>query len=172
MLPPPLRRLSPLLSGVLLTLILSCSKSNSSSSKVERPSSAVLVGTWESEELTIRIHSAFGIADSTVILQANRDNWQDKMGLEPIVTTFRPDNTFSAIYRELDGSLRSESSGYFELISQDSLIIRRVKPGVETIRHAWVMKNDSVYGFSSTIDYDRDGERDDEMFALNRRISR
>ena len=162
-------------SAIFLFLIaistISCS-SDSKTREPQKPRIDLFLGTWESEELTIRIHSAYGIEDSTLQIQANRSNWAEKMGLRPIITTFRADNTYSATYLEVDGTLRSESSGYFELISQDSLIIRRMKPSVETLRHAWIQKNDSIFGFSSVVDYDRDGQVDDELFALNRRIKR
>ncbi len=152
-------------------VIASCTREPASKPQ-PLPRNDLLTGTWESEELTVRLHSAYGNPDSSAIIKANRRNWVEVMGLLPIQTTFNPDNTYSAIYREADGTIRSETSGYFELLGRDSLIIHRLKPSAETIRHIWVQKNDSVYGFSGLVDYDRDGLTDDELFSLNRRIHR
>jgi len=159
--------------GILLLFSSLVSCTDQPKSTPERfPGAEVLVGTWQSEELTIRLHSAFGQVDSFVEIKANPANWVDVMGLQPIETTFYPDYTYKAVYREPDGSLRSETSGYFEMFGRDSLLIHRIKPSKETIRHSWVEKNDSVYGFSSLVDYDRDGVVDDELFSINKRIQR
>ncbi len=156
---------------VLSIWLVSCKgspKTNSSPS----PKVDMLVGTWESLSLTIRINSAYGIADSQMLIEAREDNWVEVMGILPVQTTFNRDYTYSAVYLEVDSSLRSRSSGYFEFIGLDTLVIHKMKPNVETIRHAWVQKNDSVYGFSGLVDFDQDGVVDDELFALNKRIYR
>ncbi|MBI1193584.1 MAG: hypothetical protein GC205_10475 [Bacteroidetes bacterium] len=157
--------------SMLAVLVLSCADQPKAAPK-KYPGAEMLVGTWQSEELTVRLHSAYGIADSFAEVQAKRNNWVAVMGLLPIETTFNMDYTYSAVYREPDGSIRSETSGYFEMFGQDSLLIHRLVPSKETIRHSWVQKNDSVYGFSSLVDYDRDGQVDDELFAINKRIRR
>jgi len=155
----------------LASLVLSCSDQPKAGPE-QYPGSEVLVGTWQSQELTIRLHSAYGVPDSLAEVRAKPSNWVEVMGLLPIETTFNADYTYSAVYREPDGTLRSETSGYFEMFGRDSLLIHRLVPSKETIRHSWIQKNDSVYGFSSLVDYDRDGQVDDELFAINKRISR
>jgi hypothetical protein len=155
-------------------LFASCSSGSGDSGTQDQatPKASLFAGTWVSEELTIRLHTAYGIQDSSAVFSAKRSNWSSVMGMLPVETTFYPDYTFTALYRHRDSTISAQTSGYFELLGQDSIILYRLQPSPEVIRHAWVNKNDSVMGFSSRLDYDRDGERDDEMYALNRRISR
>lgn len=89
----------------------------------------------------------------------------------PIRTVFRMDQSYFALYRNPDSSVLSKTSGFFELKGRDSLIIHKQQPNKETIRHAWVKKDADTYGFIGIVDFDGDGQIDDEMFALNRRVA-
>jgi hypothetical protein len=156
---------------LLAVLVAAC---NSSGSKTEQktPNGRYFHGTWSSMELNIRLESVGGIADSNRSIQADPGSWTKVLGIGPIHTTFHADNRFEAVYYDSAGQVQNQSSGYWELRGNDSLILHRLLPDPETIRHAWVRKNDSVVGFSGMVDFDRDGAQDDALFSLNTRIAR
>ncbi len=137
-----------------------------------KPSGRYFHGTWTSQQLTVRLESVGGQPDSARSIEAGPRNWTKVLGIGPIHTTFHADNRYEAVYFDSLGREQNRSSGYWELRGADSLILHRLLPDPETVRHAWVRKNDSVVGFSGLVDFDRDGAMDDVLFSLNKRIAR
>lgn len=128
------------------------------------------IGEWQSLELEVRINTVAGIEDSFFVLKISEDEWLSKHQMLPIRTVFNPDQSYYSEYRGADSLISQRSSGFFE-VKGDSLIIHRTEPSLETLYHTWVRKNDSIYGFQSVLDYDGDGQADDEFFSLNLRTA-
>jgi hypothetical protein len=164
----PMKRI---LISCLAAALAACGGSNGQDRAVQGPNPAFLYGTWTSVSLDVRMPTVGG-ADSTATLSAREADWSRRLGIGPIHTIFHPDNRYEARYFDTLGAVTRRGSGYWELRPGDSLILHRLEPSPETLRHAWVRKNDSVVGFSGLVDFDRDGETDDALYALNRRIAR
>ena len=157
--------------AVLCCLLSACSSGKNDGKAAVKVAPEGFYGTWISQELIVRWHTVNG-TDSNMTIQANEASWEEKLGISLIETRFHPNNLYDAAYETADGGPAQRSEGYWELKGEDSIVLHRLKPSPETLRYAWVRKNDSVLGFSGWVDFDGDGEHDDELFSLNRRIAR
>jgi hypothetical protein len=127
-----------------------------------------MIGEWRSISILVKMNSANNTA-SDRLLAANEDNWEKVTGIRPVRTFFKPDGTYYAEYYNLKDSIVYQPSGEWS-VSEDSLFVHQLKPKLAMLRYAVTIKND-VGEFRSRLDFDGDGQSDDEFFGVSRNVS-
>jgi hypothetical protein len=126
-----------------------------------------LVGEWRNTSLKVMMNTFNGFKDSTRMLEANLNNWEEKVRIKPIQTFFEKDGTYRSDHFALNDSLLFSAAGTWTL-SNDTLIMRQTSPNVATYRLKTKIVNDEAT-FSGIIDFDDDGEEDDEYFGTQKK---
>lgn len=128
-----------------------------------------LTGTWEIEEMKIRMNS-FQNSQSDTVIEVTSDSWEEKMKTRNIQTTFNADGTYHSLHRNLKDSVVYDPAGIWS-IRGDSLVIQDTIPVNVTYKYK-VLIGDGVAEFWGTEDFDQDGKVDDEYYSRQRRISK
>ncbi len=126
-----------------------------------------LTGTWEIDELTIKLNSQNNSND-TLIISANRANWETKMVSRNIQTTYSNDGKYHSLHRNLRDSVTYDPHGYYQ-IKGDSLYITDTFP--QKKNYIFRMKlNKNQVEFFGLADFDGDGKVDDEYYSKQVKI--
>ncbi|MEX0812511.1 MAG: hypothetical protein WD048_09875 [Chitinophagales bacterium] len=115
-----------------------------------------LIGDWESLSIKVEINSEGG---ESRVLEVPRSQWEEKLKIQPIQTTYNADSTYSSVYKSLEGKVITTNKGTW-LIKNDALIMRETEPRKENFRYSVEFSGDSAL-FKGEIDWDLDGKKDD-----------
>lgn len=125
-----------------------------------------LPGTWESVSLNVVINTV-GNADSTEIFNVEEANWTRKLGMPPVKTKFFAEgNKYVREFRNLQGALTDTLRGRWNVFG-DTLML--IEPSA-TYQYVTDFKNGKLE-LNSMVDWDGDGEVDDEYKAIERKVS-
>lgn len=127
----------------------------------------MLTGTWEIEKLTITMNT-YKNSDTSNIIEATADNWEQKMNSRNIRTTYNADGTYHSLHRDLNDSVFYDPAGTWKIIG-DTLFVQDTFPARRSYRFR-VMVDSSFAEFRGIEDFDGDGKADDEYYSLQRRI--
>ncbi|MFY8021176.1 MAG: hypothetical protein ACOVP1_08260 [Bacteroidia bacterium] len=126
-----------------------------------------IIGTWEIEELNIKLNSINNTND-TQIFSAKRENWETKMRSRNIQTTYTSDGKYHSLHRNLKDSITYDPHGYYQ-IKGDSLYITDTFPKKQN--YVFKMKlNKKQVEFFGMEDFDGDGKIDDEYYSKQIKI--
>ncbi len=148
----------------LLALVLSsCQKS-------ETPESVdlkeMMPGTWESVSIKVVVNSVSN-TDSSYVFDVPEKLWKEKLGVQPVKTYYQAEeNKFYSEYIDLDGNITNVERGKWYVFG-DTLM--RVTPDA-TYQYE-VAISGGVGTFKSMMDWDGDGNEDDEYSGVQRKIS-
>ena len=155
--------------AIYLTLIISCQSSNEKQANSEEPKEIeslekAILGTWENVSLSVTVHSVNN-TDSTKKVNIPRSEWEEKLKIKPIQTTYLEDGTFTSEYRDLNDSLVNKNEGLWA-VAGDSLALT----SDEVTTKYWAeCKNDTAV-FTGYLDWDGDGLADDLYKGVQRKL--
>lgn len=123
-----------------------------------------LIGKWENISLEVKMPT-FANSDSTSTLVANEGEWEKVLKIKPIQTIFNEDGTFTSSYFNLDNIPIGTEKGTW-LIRNDSLVLISNNYGSS---YKVIIKEDKAR-FTSIVDWDRDGKKDDLYDGWQKRV--
>ena len=129
--------------------------------------SSNLVGTWEIEELIIKLNSQNNTNDTTII-SANRGNWETKMVSRNIQTSYSSDGKYHSLHRNLKDSITYDPHGYYQ-VKGDSLYITDTFPKRNTYEFRMKLNKNHVE-YWGLADFVGDGKVDDEYYSKQVKI--
>lgn len=136
--------------------------------KTQTPSSNLkeaLPGVWESVSFEVNIQSANN-ADSTIVFKVAEENWEEKLGTKPIQTFFYTDNKYKRLFRGANTVAYDTLRGMWNVFG-DTLML--IEPNA-TYQYQVNIQDNGLAEFRSLMDWDGDGESDDEYLGIERKI--
>lgn len=131
----------------------------------QKPLSNVLPGTWESVSIRVEVNTAEN-TDSSYLFEVREEEWGERLGTRPIRFYFQPDNKYRQEFIALDGQPLSTAKGIWNTFG-DTLML--IEPNA-TYQYL-VSTGKGMAEFRTTMDWDGDGEEDDNYLSVQRRIS-
>jgi hypothetical protein len=153
----------------LLILLVSCTNDPKTPEDVapELSLEEAILGTWETIEL--EIHSPTYQGEDTTVHQLIKEaDWARVYGVQPSRTVFTADGKLKRTHKLVDGQDAGVINGLWKVTETDSLFI--IEPEV-TYTYAPKMENQRLT-LSGIVDYDFDGEKDDEYRSVMRLVGR
>lgn len=159
-------RLSFLL--LLLTLLYSCGADAPPASEDDGAIdyNKALLGTWEIIELSVHVPTYMG-QDTTVTERIEEADWSRKYGVKPARTTFTSDGKLRRTHYLVNGQLSDVTNGLWR-VQGDSLFF--IEPSI-TYLYSPYLKGEKLE-LTGRIDWDRDGEADDDYRGSFRLVGR
>ena len=124
-------------------------------------------GVWESVSIRVNINTADN-SDSTRIFEVPEENWEQMLGIKPIRTYYELDHKYRTEYRTRLDSLANMKRGMWNVFG-DTLML--IEPDV-TYQYIVALKPNGLAEFRSTLDWDGDGQEDDEYLGVQRFVSK
>ena len=160
--------ISPLLFVSLMLLILSSCQQDQADQVIEEAEvdlKSALQGTWQTFQINVAVNSADG-QDTFRTESLTEAIWKDVFNMEPPVWYFQPDQKFRRVHRNLNGGVVDQSRGMWNTFG-DTLVL--IEPEVT---YQYLVKiGEGRAAFRTFLDWDADGESDDEYQGLQRQIS-
>lgn len=154
---------------LLLVLLTSCT-SDPELSEQEAPNQSLenaMLGTWETIE--IEVHSpTYQGGDTTVHQLIKEADWGRVYGVQPARTVFTADGKLRRTHKLSGGQEAGIINGLWKVTDTDSLFI--IEPEI-TYTYAPTMEPQRLT-LRGVVDYDFDGEKDDEYRSVMRLVSR
>ena len=124
------------------------------------------VGTWNSKILRV-VKNTINGTDSSATFDVNPQNYQEVVGLKTATVHFREDGTYAEEYILPDDQVAYGQQGYWFILG-DTVIIAQYLPlkAQAVYRYHFEVKGDTSI-FRSLMDYDKDGEADDEFYGVS-----
>ena len=153
-----------LLLALLLVGAASCQKEKETT---ETDIKTELPGTWESVSINVKVNTVNN-TDSSYVFDVTEKNWSRTLGIQPIKTFYKNENNnYISEYYDLNDSLINVTRGKWYVFG-DSLTL--VTPEAT---YEYEVSLDGGRGtFRSLMDWDGDGQMDDEYNGVQRKISR
>lgn len=154
------------MAGILLVAaIISCSSDSAGEGAIDLHQ--VMPGTWEAVSVHVIVNTALN-QDSSYVFEVKEREWKRKLGVQPIKTYYlTKDNGYRSEYYNLEDSLVNVTRGRW-FVNGDSL--RLVTP--EATYEYEVSVSKGLGTFRALMDWDGDGQEDDNYTGIQRRISR
>ncbi|MHA8104246.1 hypothetical protein [Aquirufa nivalisilvae] len=124
--------------------------------------SRAIVGTWEIAHLRITMPS-YKNSDSTQNIEVLGKDWEAKMKVKNIQTTYAADGTYHSLHRNLQGKTTYNPAGRWQII-QDTLIIQDTIPKRITYKFRFKIKKNQIE-YWGVEDFDLDGKVDDQYYS-------
>jgi hypothetical protein len=121
------------------------------------------IGEWTNVSMRIWVKT-YNQSDTSFIVDINEENWDLKMTVQPIVTTVFEDGTYISEFRNSFDSLMYRPEGTW-MIDGDSLIME----DHQAIYKYKIFIDGDLAEFKSVVDWDGDGDVDDEYFGVQRK---
>ena len=147
---------------------LACSSEESHASGSTQDLSEMIPGTWESVSFKVTVHSADNQVDSSYIFDVPEKDWKRMLGVPPIKTYYesKSGSTYFTEYYNGDGSISEVIRGKW-YAQGDTLLL--VSP--EASYQYGVFISGGRGTFQAILDWDGDGQEDDEYIGVQRKIS-
>lgn len=152
----------------LLVIIASCANEPGNASKsgqLPQDLETNLPGTWESVSLRVDINSADG-TDTSFVFEVREEEWMQRLGVKPVRTYYKPDNKYEQVFTSLSDTTLSRSRGIWNVFG-DTLMM--VEPNATYHYQATLEKG--LIQLKARLDWDGDGEKDDDYLGVHRKIS-
>ena len=153
----------------LAGLLVSCKQDANQEEEKPPPLalSKILPGTWEIVHLTVTVNS-YNNTDSSYVEEIREEQWEKVFFVKPVRTFYELDNKYRRAYLDANEELMSESRGMWNTFN-DTLMM--IEPDA-TYQYIVEKQPNGLLKFSGLIDWDSDGQEDDEYVAMQRYISR
>jgi hypothetical protein len=122
-----------------------------------------LIGKWTNVAMRVRVNT-YNKSDTSFIVDINEDNWDLKMTVKPIVTMIYDNGTYESEFRNSFDSLIYKPQGTW-MIDGDSLIMK----DHQAVYRYKIFIDGDMAEFKSLLDWDSDGQVDDEYFGVQRK---
>lgn len=164
-----MKSISPLLFViVLLGAVLSCQKDSAGEQDAGAEAvdlKAALQGTWQTFQINVAVNSADG-KDTFRTESLTEAIWKETFNMEPPVWYFQPDQKYRRVHRSITGVEIDQSRGVWNTFG-DTLVL--IEPDAT---YQYIVKlGEGRAAFRTFLDWDDDGEEDDEYQGLQRQIS-
>lgn len=123
-----------------------------------------IVGEWANVSMRVWVKT-YDKSDTSFIVDINEDNWDMKMTVKPIITTIYEDGTYISEFRNSFDSLIYQPKGRW-MIDGDTLIME----DHQAVYRYHVFVDGDRAEFKTILDWDGDGQADDEYFGIQRRM--
>lgn len=134
--------------------------------KPEVDLTAELPGTWETVSIKVNINS-FNNLDTNMVFEIKEEQWEPVYRVRPSRTYFELDNQYRQEFRSITDSLISVNRGVWNVFT-DTLML--IEP--DTTYQFVVSVDSGMARFHRLVDWDGDGEADDDYLGVHRRVSR
>lgn len=148
-------RTYPILIFTLATLVLACNN--------QQPP---IIGSWDSQKVQVTLNH--GQPDEEVLV-ANKAEFPEKMNMKAAMGYYYKDGTYRDAYISMEDTISFATNGVWE-INGDSLTVYQQEPAKDTFRHQFTINGDRGE-FKTMIDFDGDGQEDDLMTSVSKKIS-
>ena len=166
-----MRYLTLSLAAALLLAAVACNNTpNTPASLLDLPPQARMVGEWQASSFTIKATSVNGKADSNVVVTVTPNDWEKKLGYQPIRTTYRADGSYEAVTRNTRDSIIATPNGKWRMMNDSTLELQQIDPHPDTMLYR-VQFTALGATFSRRYDYDKDGAKDDFFEGVQQRIT-
>ena len=149
----------------LLIFFASC-QSDAPSNAPENNLEEIMPGTWETVSFEVLVNSVDN-TDSVYLFTIGEKDWGPKLGIKSLNHVFESDRNYYRVSRNLADSVLDRTRGKW-FLNGDS--IRLVTP-VATYEYE-VSIDGSKSTFHCFLDWDGDGQDDDEYTSIQRKISK
>ena len=123
----------------------------------------ILPSSWEALSFRVQINT-FQNTDSSFVLGVKAGEWEDKLQMRPIQTEYSADNRYrSYSYNRSDSLIRTER-GIWNVFG-DTLML--ISPEA-TYQYQVIVKSE-ILEFRSLLDWDGDGQEDDEYLGIQKK---
>lgn len=151
-----------------LLLLAACKRE---SAGPEKPAPAdlkkELPGTWEIIHLKVDVNTFDNDPDSSFVFEVREENWEKWTQVKPARTFFEAGNQYHRVFRTLKGDTMGVTRGMWNVFG-DTLML--IEP--DTSYSFIVSIANGLSEYHRRVDWDRDGQEDDEYLEIHRRISR
>lgn len=148
---------------VSLLIVMSCSSDSKETEKnsavKEETKNEKLIGSWKNLSMIVRM------PDST--LNVAEGNWEDVLGIKPIITTFSEDGSYVSEYRTLEDSAFMTRTGAW-MVENDSLTM--IDGETPNKYHIEIIEDTVV--FTGFLDWDQDGVDNDHYAGKQIRLKK
>ncbi len=125
---------------------------------------SVLPGTWETVSFQVTVQS-FQNSDSTFVFAIGKDEWGAQLGIQPIQTAYHSDNKFLSEYKNKKDSLVNSMRGIWNTFGDTLLLITPEA----TYQYIVKITADQIE-LRAMLDWDGDGQEDDEYIGIQKRV--
>jgi hypothetical protein len=159
--------------GVVLLLFLSCSRAPVAPADENNwdpsfdPGNS-LVGMWKSDAVVVGIDTIHN-SPTSVILEVTRDEWSEKLNMQPVQTIFNPNKTYVSAYTTTDGKVIRVTAGKWD-VGKNQLNIHQLFPSDKQMNYR-IDFSDGFAELRSRLDFDGDGKKDDLFYCQMKKIS-
>lgn len=162
---PPDIKLLLLFLGVLVAW--SCRRDTDRAPEVVKPDlKVVMPGTWAATYLNVKMPT-YQSGDTSEVFEASEEYWEAKYQVKPYRTYFGGEQKFRTVFRGVRGDVFGEAKGIWNIFG-DTLVM--IEPN-KTVQYK-VLIDKGMAHFSAVLDWDQDGEEDDEFYAIFRQVSK
>lgn len=149
-----------------LAFLVSCAGEPGTDSKTEKEDLATaLPGTWESVSLRVDINTVDG-TDTSYVFEVREEEWMNRLGVKPVKTYYKLDNKYEQVFTSLTDTVLSTSRGMWNVFG-DTLMM--VEPNATYHYEAGI--ENGLISLKARLDWDGDGEEDDDYVGVHRKIS-
>lgn len=150
--------------------IISCTESTTT--KTTTPKAGLdkeaCYGIWEGVSFNVIVNSFENNADSSFVFEVNEADWEQKLQVKPVKTIYLPDSTYIQEFHNLAGDMYDQSKGLWNTYGDTLLLLERDA----TYTYDGKIKTNGLLELRSLVDWDGDGQEDDEYTATHRLIGR
>jgi len=129
--------------------------------------SAAILGTWETIEIEVHSPTYQGV-DTTVHQTIREGDWGKYYGVKPAQTVFSADGKLIRTHRMKNGKVADIVNGLWKIQGTDSLLV--IEPN-KTLYYKHTLEN-NLLTLTGIVDWDFDGEEDDDYRSVMRLVSR
>ena len=153
----------------MLVFVLACygCQQESTSGEEEKTTdlNQFMQGTWQTTQISVAVNTAEGL-DSFRVEQLTEQVWEVQFGMKPPIFYFQPDQKFRREHRSIADALVDSSRGMWNTFGDTLMLIE------ENATYQYTVKTgDGRVAWRTLVDWDEDGEVDDEYQSVHRLIS-
>lgn len=130
---------------------------------------ADLTGDWDNFYIKVETVT-MNNTDSSSVLEVGGTDWQTKLKMNRIRTSFRADSTWNSAHYNLKDSIVYNPTGKWWVVG-DSLYFQQLTPSTELNAYKFSIRSDTVT-FDAMYDWDGDGKKDDHYFGRQVRVKK
>ena len=163
-----MRKHLPLLWVPVFGLLSACSGDRASENGEQgpqKPLTEILPDTWESVTINVRVNSVENM-DSTAYFSIPESDWKDLYMVKPPKVFFEPGNKYRREHRNFQDSIISMSRGMWNVFGDTLMMIEK-----DATYQYFVKRGNGLVTFSTLMDWDGDGQDDDEYEEVKRKVS-
>lgn len=157
----------------ILACLIACGQQQTQNAAPQAPPisgipHAELYGVWEGVSFQVTVNSAENLPDSSFIFNVTEGDWEQLLQVKPVRTIYLPDSTYVQEFRNLGGEIYDSSKGLWRTLGDTLMLLER---DAQYMYDSEIAENGLLW-LRSLVDWDGDGQEDDEYRAAHRLIGR